>query len=218
MEAIQVLICDDHPLFRQGLRAALEAEAGIGVAGEAESAEDAVAKAQDLLPDVVLMDLKMEKAGGVAATTQIKESIPTAKVLILTASEDEADLYDSIRAGATGYLVKGVSADEVAAGIKAVFNGETLISPTMISKLFSEFSELARKAEAPAAGPPLTKRETEVLKLVTKGHSNREIANLMQLSEHTAKKHVANILEKLQFHNRMEAALYAIREKLVDPG
>jgi two-component system NarL family response regulator len=217
-DAIRVMICDDHALFRRGLIMVLESEDGIEVVGEAEDGEEAVAKAEELAPDVVLMDVRMPRVSGIEATRSIADSVPTAKILMLTVSDEEDDLYDAIKAGATGYLLKEISIEEVATAIRAVVSGQSLISPSMASKLLSEFTNLAKKADERQSVPTprLTDRELEVLKLVAQGMSNREIAGELYISENTVKNHVRNILEKLHLHSRMEAVVYAVREKLLD--
>jgi two-component system NarL family response regulator len=217
-DAIRVMICDDHALFRRGLIMVLESEDGIAVVGEAEDGEEAVAKAEELAPDVVLMDVRMPRVSGIEATRKIAEAVPTARILMLTVSDEEDDLYEAIKAGATGYLLKEISIEEVATAIRAVVSGQSLISPSMASKLLSEFTNLSKKADERQSVPTprLTDRELEVLKLVAQGMSNREIATELYISENTVKNHVRNILEKLHLHSRMEAVVYAVREKLLD--
>jgi DNA-binding NarL/FixJ family response regulator len=217
-DAIRVLICDDHALFRRGLVMVLESEAGVEVVGEAEDGDEAIRKAEELAPDVVLMDVRMPRVTGIEATRAIAAVDPSAKILMLTVSDEEDDLYDAVKAGATGYLLKEISIEEVADAIRAVVSGQSLISPSMASKLLTEFTNLARKADEKQAVPTprLTDRELEVLKLVAQGMSNREIAGELYISENTVKNHVRNILEKLHLHSRMEAVVYAVREKLLD--
>jgi len=217
-DAIRVLICDDHALFRRGLTMVLESEEGVEVVGEAEDGADAVAKAEELAPDVVLMDVRMPRLSGIEATRAIAERVPTAKILMLTVSDEEDDLYDAIKAGANGYLLKEISIEEVASAIRAVVNGQSLISPSMASKLLTEFTNLSKKADERQSVPTprLTDRELEVLKLVAQGLTNRDIAGELYISENTVKNHVRNILEKLHLHSRMEAVVYAVREKLLD--
>jgi two-component system NarL family response regulator len=217
-DAIRVVICDDHALFRRGLSMVLEEEPGIEVVGEAEDGDAAVVAAVDLAPDVVLMDVRMPKRSGIEATRAIAEAVPSAKIVMLTVSDEEDDLYEAIKAGATGYLLKEISIEEVADAVRAVMAGQSLITPSMASKLISEFSNLSKKAEARQAVPVpvLTARELEVLKLVAQGMSNKEIATELYISENTVKNHVRNILEKLHLHSRMEAVMYAVREKILD--
>jgi len=144
--------------------------------------------------------------------------MPTLKILMLTVSDEEDDLYEAIKAGAAGYLLKEISIEEVADAVRAVMQGQTLISPSMASKLIQEFNNLAKRADdkQQVPAPKLTDRELEVLKLVAQGLTNREIADQLYISENTVKNHVRNILEKLHLHSRMEAVVYAVREKLLD--
>jgi DNA-binding NarL/FixJ family response regulator len=217
-EGLRVLICDDHALFRRGLEMVLENEPDLEVVGEATDGIQAVEKAQELMPDVVLMDVRMPKRSGIEATQQIKELLPHVKILVLTISDEEADLYDSIKAGAAGYLLKEISTDEVADAIRSVWAGHSRISPAMASKLLTEFQAMTKRADErqQIAPPRLTDRELEVLRLVAKGLNNRDIAKNLYISENTVKNHIRNILEKLQLHSRMEAVIYAVREKILE--
>jgi two-component system NarL family response regulator len=217
-DAIRVLIVDDHALFRRGLQMVLEQETDIAVVGEAGDGAEAIAVVQESMPDVVLMDVRMPKRGGIEATKQIKELAPHSKILMLTVSDEDADLYDSIKAGATGYLLKDTSIEEVGDAIRKVQDGQSLISPSMASKLLSEFATMVKRADEKQAAPAprLTDREMEVLKLVAKGRNNRDIAKELFISENTVKNHIRNILEKLHLHSRMEAVVYAVREKLLE--
>jgi DNA-binding NarL/FixJ family response regulator len=218
-DAIRVLIVDDHALFRRGLEMVLEQEDDVEVVGEAGDGAEAIEKAQELMPDVVLMDVRMPRRSGIEATQTIKDLIPHAKILMLTISDEEADLYDAIKAGANGYLLKEISIEEVANAIRSVAQGQSLISPSMASKLLAEFAQISRSAaEAPNPhAPKLTAREVEVLRLVARGLGNRDIGGQLFISENTVKNHVRNILEKLQLHTRMEAAMYAVRQNIIDP-
>ncbi len=215
---IRVVIVDDHALFRRGLDLVLSEEPDIEIVGEAGDGIEAVTRTQELLPDIVLMDVRMPRATGIDAARAIRDTLPDTKVIMLTVSEDEEDLYEAVKAGANGYLLKEVAIEEVADAVRAVARGHSLISPSMASKLLGEFNVLARRAEERrrVMSPRLTERELEVLKLVAKGMSNREIAGELFIAENTVKNHVRNILEKLQLHSRMEAVVYAMREKLFD--
>lgn len=217
-EPIRVLIVDDHALFRRGLVMVLEQEKDIDLVGEAGDGAEAVNIAQETMPDVVLMDVRMPRRGGIEATSQIKALAPHIKILMLTISDEEADLYDAIKAGASGYLLKEISIEEVANAIRQVHAGQSMISPSMASKLLTEFATMVKKTdEKPAAAQPrLTEREMEVLRLVAKGRNNRDIAKELFISENTVKNHIRNILEKLHLHSRMQAVVYAVREKLLE--
>jgi two-component system NarL family response regulator len=217
-DAIRVIICDDHALFRRGLTMVLESEEGIEVVGEAEDGAEAIRQAEALAPDVVLMDVRMPRISGIEAAAAIAASVPSSKILMLTVSDEEDDLYEAIKAGAAGYLLKEISIEEVATAIRAVVSGQSLISPSMASKLLSEFTNLAKKADERQSVPTprLTDRELEVLELVAQGLTNKDIAAELYISENTVKNHVRNILEKLHLHSRMEAVVYAVREKLLD--
>jgi DNA-binding NarL/FixJ family response regulator len=218
VDPIRVLVVDDHALFRRGLQMVLEQEPDIEVVGEASDGSEAVQKSADMLPDIVLMDVRMPKRGGIDACTAIHETVPSAKIIMLTISDEEADLYDAIKAGAMGYLLKEISIEEVASAIRAVHGGQSLISPSMASKLLTEFASMIKKTDdrQQVPTPRLTDREMEVLKLVAKGLNNRDIAKQLFISENTVKNHIRNILEKLQLHSRMEAVVYAVREKLLE--
>jgi two-component system NarL family response regulator len=218
VEPIRVLVVDDHALFRRGLQMVLEQEPDIEVVGEASDGAEAVEKSAESLPDIVLMDVRMPKRGGIDACTAIHETVPSAKIIMLTISDEEADLYDAIKAGAMGYLLKEISIEEVASAIRAVHGGQSLISPSMASKLLTEFASMIKKTDdrQQLPTPRLTDREMEVLKLVAKGLNNRDIAKELFISENTVKNHIRNILEKLQLHSRMEAVVYAVREKLLE--
>ncbi len=213
-----MLVVDDHALFRRGLEIVLAQESDIEVVGEAGDGAEAVEQAADLLPDVVLMDVRMPRRSGIEACTAIKDVVPSARIIMLTISDEEGDLYEAIKAGATGYLLKEISIDEVATAIRAVAGGQSLISPAMASKLLTEFATLIKRdgdrQQVPA--PRLTERELEVLRLVARGLNNRDIAKQLFISENTVKNHIRNILEKLQLHSRMEAVVYAVREKLLE--
>jgi DNA-binding NarL/FixJ family response regulator len=215
---IRVLLADDQPLIRLGFRMVLSAAPDIELVGEAETGVLAVDLTTSERPDVVLMDVRMPGINGIEAARRIRDIRPGTKILMLTVSDDEEDLYEAIKAGVNGYLLKEIPVEEVAEAIRAVAQGQSLISPSMASKLLTQFNVLARKAEERQQFPPptLTSRELEFLKLVSKGMSNREIADVLFISENTVKNHVRNILEKLHLHSRMEAVIYAVRERLLD--
>jgi DNA-binding NarL/FixJ family response regulator len=219
-EPIRTMIVDDHALFRRGLEMVLDEEEGIEVVGQASDGSEAVEKAGESLPDVVLMDIRMPRSSGIEACRAMKEVVPSAKIVMLTISDEEEDLFEAIRAGASGYLLKDLPLDEVADTVRAVHGGQSLINPSMAGKLLTEFATLAKRdAEERAQqvpAPRLTEREMQVLKLVARGMNNRDIAKELFISENTDKNHVRNILEKLQIHSRMEAVMVAVREKLIE--
>jgi two-component system NarL family response regulator len=217
---IRVLIVDDHALYRRGLQTILTTEEGIEVVGEAADGIEAVERAEDTQPDVIVMDVSMPKRGGIEACRVIRQRVPSARILMLTSSEDEANLFEAIRAGANGYLLKDVPPEEVAAGIRGLHGGHSLVSPMMAAKLLTEFAQLSSQSLAPAPElevPRLTKRELTILRCVARGQLNREIAADLFISENTVRNHIRNILDKLQMHSRMEAAMYAVRQRLIDP-
>jgi two-component system NarL family response regulator len=219
-DPIRALIVDDHALFRRGLEMVLAAEDDIELVGEASDGAEAVQKAGESLPDVVLMDIRMPKSSGIEACRAMKEVAPSSKIVMLTISDEEEDLFEAIRAGASGYLLKDIPLDEVADVVRAVHGGQSLINPSMAAKLLTEFAALNKRDQEERAEqvppPKLTEREMQVLKLVAKGMNNRDIAKELFISENTVKNHVRNILEKLQIHSRMEAVMIAVREKLIE--
>ncbi|CAI7974386.1 MULTISPECIES: response regulator transcription factor [Parafrankia] len=215
---IRVLVVDDHELFLQGLQTVLETEEDISVVGRAADGQEALTLASGTTPDIVLMDVRMPGRDGIAAAGAIKRAVPRTRIVMLTVSDEESDLFEAIKAGAVGYLLKSIPPHEVADAVRAVHNGQSLISPSMASKLMVEFATMARGGEdrPRAHAPHLTARELEVLKLVAEGRANREIARKLFISENTVKNHVRNILDKLQLHSRMEAVMYAVRQGLFD--
>jgi DNA-binding NarL/FixJ family response regulator len=215
-EPIRVAVVDDQELFRRGLTMLLGVEDDIEVVGEAGDGVAGTELAISAAPDVILMDVRMPKRSGIEACVAIKETAPAARIIMLTVSDEEADLYEAVKNGASGYLLKDSSIDEVAQAIRVVSDGQSLISPSMAIKLLDEFKQMSRSDRQQVPTPRLTERELEVLKLVAQGLNNREIAKRLFISENTVKNHVRNILEKLQLHSRMEAVMYAVREKLLD--
>jgi DNA-binding NarL/FixJ family response regulator len=215
-EPIRVAVVDDQELFRRGLTMLLGVEDDIEVVGEAGDGVAGTELAISAAPDVILMDVRMPKRSGIEACVAIKEAVPTARIIMLTVSDEEADLYEAVKNGASGYLLKDSSTDEVAQAIRVVSDGQSLISPSMAIKLLDEFKQMSRADRQQVPTPRLTERELEVLRLVAQGLNNREIAKRLFISENTVKNHVRNILEKLQLHSRMEAVMYAVREKLLD--
>ncbi len=218
-ERLRVLIADDHELFRRGLRMVLDDEPDIEVVAEAGDGRDAVERAREHVPDVVVLDVRMPTVSGIDAARLIRGDQPGTRILMLTISDEEDDLFEAVKAGANGYLLKEISIDEIADAVRSIHAGQSLITPSMASKLLTEFAELVRKEEpvpqhVPA--PRLTPREMEVLQELAKGLSNRDIAQSLSIAENTVKNHVRNILEKLHLHSRMQAVLYAVRQNLLD--
>jgi two-component system NarL family response regulator len=214
--AIRVLVVDDQELFRRGLTMLLSVEPDITIVGEAGDGATAAGLAAATAPDIVLMDVRMPKLSGIEAITAVRNAAPAARIVMLTVSDEEADLYEAIKGGASGYLLKDASTDEVAQAVRVVADGQSLISPSMAMKLLDEFKQMSRTDRSQPTTPRLTERELEVLRLVAQGLNNREIAKQLFISENTVKNHVRNILEKLQLHSRMEAVMYAVREKLLE--
>lgn len=212
MEKISVLIADDHPVVRQGLRTFLELLPDVELVGEATDGEEAVSKVQELLPDVVLMDLVMPQLDGIEAIRRIRTVSPSTQVLVLTSFADDEKVLSAVKAGAAGYLLKDVQPQELAEAVRAVNRGEAQLHPTVAAKLMQEISQGGRPAEQEL----LTGRELEVLRLIARGLSNKLIARELVLSEKTVKTHVSNILSKLHLADRTQAALYAVKQRLVE--
>lgn len=211
----RVLVVDDAQLFRAGISAALT-EAGLEVVGQATDAADAVAQAEELQPEVVLLDVLMPGLSGLEAVDKILAAAPQTRVLLLTSSESEEDLLAAIKSGARGYLVKDTALPMLVQAIRDVESGGAVVSPRMGGKLFETVRHLLRHREvASSRRPTLTGREVEVLQLVAEGLTSREIGEDLYISENTVKNHVRNILDKLGLHSRNEAVLYALREDLI---
>jgi two-component system, NarL family, response regulator LiaR len=211
---IRVLIADDHPLVRQGLRSYLATLEGIEVVGEAADGAEAIRLAADLRPDVVLMDMSMPNVDGIEATRAIGERVPSTKVIALTSFATDDKVFPAIHAGAAGYLLKEAEPSEIADAIRKVYDGESILHPSVQQRLMQEV----------AAGTPrshrtdLTARELEVLRLIASGRSNREIAGELEVAEKTVKTHVSSVLAKLGVADRTQAALYAVEHGLAHPS
>lgn len=209
MKKIQVLIADDHPVFRFGMRALIESEAGFEVVGEASTGREAVEMVAELEPDVVLMDITMPTLNGIEATRQITAETPDTGVLMVTMLDDNS-LYAAMRAGARGYLLKGADGDETLRAIRAVANGEAIFSPAIAARMTEVFALPPQEKRVPQVPfPELTPREHEILELIAQGKSNAEIAEQLTLSLKTVRNHVSNIFNKLQVSDRLQAALRA---------
>jgi len=215
VESLRVLIVDDHDLFRTGLRNLLE-EQGVHVVGEAATGAEAVRAVREDAPDVVVMDLNMPGMGGVEATRHIAAIAPLTRVVVLTISDEDADVLDAIMAGACGYLLKDSSIGELMAGIGAASKGESLISPGIAAKVLQRVRATSAQPEiANTIKSELSEREIEVLKLIANGKDNALIAAELHISPKTVKNHISNILMKLQIDNRIQAAVYAVRSGIV---
>lgn len=211
-DKIRVLLVDDQELFRRGISMVLGLEPDIDIV-EAADGEDAMVKVAAAPPDVALLDIRMPGVSGLELCGAIRAMSPSTGVIMLTSSEEESDLYSSIKNGASGYLLKDSSIEQLGEAIRLVARGQSLISPAMATKLLEEFVEISKpKVETPT----LTPREMEVLRQVARGLSNHEIGAELFISENTVKNHIRNIFEKLQMKSRMEAVMYAVRSKLLD--
>jgi NarL family two-component system response regulator LiaR len=211
-QAIRVLIVDDHMIVRKGIRALLAEIAGIEVVGEAADGQEAVAQANSLHPDVVLMDLAMPKLDGIEATRQIKSSQPESRILVMTSFATDDKVLPAIKAGALGYLLKESAPQDLVQAIHQIHRGESSLHPIIARKVLQE---IADPPDRPPTPDPLTEREAEVLLLVAQGLSNRDIAGRLHITDATVRSHVSNILSKLHLATRIQAALYALREGLV---
>lgn len=209
IDSIGVLVVDDHPLFRTGVVHALQAQAGVVVVGEAASGEEALRLARERLPDVVLLDISMPGWDGLATAERIATACPASAIVMLTASEDQDRLLSALKAGARGYVLKGVGVQELVRVIRGAVAGETYVSPT----LASEMLVLLTRGPAPDPLQELTERERDILRLIGTGLTNRMIGERLGLSEKTIKHYVTNILQKLQVRSRVEAALLASRHQ-----
>ena len=215
-EPVRVLVVDDQELFRRGLTMVIGALDGIDLVGEAGDGRTALELAVRTDPDVVLLDVRMPGFSGIETCAELKAIMPSVRIVMLTASDEEADLFDAVKSGASGYLLKDASIDDVASAVRLVAEGQSLISPAMAVKLLDEFKQLTEPDRSAVVAPRLTDRELQVLRLVARGLSNKDVAKDLFISENTVKNHVRNILEKLQLHSRMEAVVYAVREKLLE--
>jgi len=211
-QAIRVLIVDDHTIVRKGIRALLAEIEGIEVVGEADNGQEAVAQAETLHPDVILMDLAMPKMDGIEATRQIKASQPESRILVMTSFAADDQVFPAIKAGALGYLLKESAPEDLVQAIRQIHRGESSLHPTIARKVLQE---ITHPADRPPTPNPLTEREAEVLRLVAQGLSNQDIARKLNISDPTVRTHVSNILSKLYLATRIQAALYALREGLV---
>ncbi|MBB4845648.1 two-component system nitrate/nitrite response regulator NarL [Paucibacter oligotrophus] len=222
MKPITVLVVDDHTLFRRGLIALLSQEAGVDVVGEAADASEALRAAQALRPDLILLDNHMPGMRGVDLLPELRQSVPATRVLMLTVSEDEQDLSDALRNGAQGYLLKTADGEDLAAALIRTMQGESVVSPEMTHKLLNALRKSGPGSTAPSSGPdegraetvPLSPREQEILRELTRGASNKEIARKLNIAETTVKIHVQHILRKLGVSSRVQAAVWGSENAL----
>ncbi len=218
---LRVLLVDDQPLFRRALATLISAQFDMTVVGEGENGRDALEKVRALRPDIVVMDVNMPGSSGVDGVSAIRQAGITTPIVMLTVSEDDDDLFESIKAGANGYLLKNVRPEQLFDDLRGVMRGEAPIAPAVASKLL----EALRSGGIPTRGQPgpaaqdsvLTRRESEILQLVADGMSNKEIASQLTITEGTVKNHVHNALEKLHLTNRVQAAAYAVRQGFLNP-
>lgn len=215
---IRVVICDDHELFRRGIVIELDEADGLEVVGEASGGDEAIELATAVAPDVVLMDVRMPGTDGIAATRAITESLHTTKVVMLSVSGEEDDLFDAIRAGAVGYLLKEASIDSIADAVRGAAAGHSFVSPALAASLLADFRErAARRVAGPADSSSLTSREVRILELLADGADNMAIATALDVTVPVVRDHVGNVLAKLHLQTRTEAVLYAVREGLIGP-
>jgi two-component system response regulator NreC len=215
MNKIRVLIAEDHTIVRKGLRSLLESEVGIEVVGEAENGRDALAKVQQHCPDIVLMDISMPDLNGFEATRQIKQHCPEVKVLVLTMHANEEYVWQILRAGASGYVVKHAAPDELILAIQSVFRGDSFLSPSISKTVIAGYLQQVEALPEKVGADLLTPREREVLQLLAEGHATRDIAERLYLSVKTVETHRAHILDKLNLHNTAELVKYAIRTGVI---
>ncbi len=210
------MVVDDHALFRSALASLLSRQPDMEIVGEADGGWEAIRQAEQLRPDLILMDINMAEGDGLEATRRIKERLPQLKILMLTASDDDDLLFEAVRAGAQGYLIKHMSPESFVEEIRRHLQGESTISEEVAAKIIRTVAERSHDAEETPVFEEFTAREIEVLKLVGRGLTNREIAEALAIAENTVKNHLRNILQKLHFENRVQAAAYAIRHGLVE--
>jgi len=213
MEQIKVLLADDKEIFREGLARLLDEQEHIEVVSQCSNGNQAIERVEETKPHVVLIDTDISECDDIKAIRQIKESAPEVKVAMLTDSKEENDLFSAIEAGATGYLLKDMKVGELIESIDLIGKGEVVVSPPLAGKLVRKVTSMKAKEVEPKGIP--SERETEILKLLAKGATNKEIAETLFIAENTAKVHIKNILEKLELRNRQQAAAYAVQEGLV---
>jgi len=216
---IKILLVDDHALFRKGLVSLLEDLPEFKVVGEASNGFEAIEAAKTLEPDLIFMDINMPECDGLEATKKIKEILPSIKIVMLTASEEDQFLFEAMKIGAQGYLLKDLELKQFLELLQTISKGEAILSSTMATKIFKEFNKNENESKtSDSSVDELTDRETTILKYVAEGLLNKEIADQLGISENTVKIHLRNILEKLHLKNRIQAAVYAVRQGIVNEG
>lgn len=210
---IKVFLCDDHTLFRQGVRKLLELEKDIKVVGEANNGIEMLDVLKKLAPDVILLDIGMPQMDGVTASYKIKKILPDSEIIILTIYEDEPYIFEAIKGGAKGYLLKDVPIEELLEAIRRVYKGEALVQPVIATKVLKEFAMMDKRKIRGDDKFILTERENEILRLITLGGTNKEIASKLGIAEKTVKNHISSIFQTLHVNNRTKAALYALGKK-----
>lgn len=216
MEKARLMLVDDHALFRSALATLIAGQDDMEIVAQADSGKSALSLAQEQMPDLILMDINMADGDGLEATRMIKQQLPYVKVCMLTASDDDDLLFEAIRSGAQGYLIKHMNPDEFVRELRRQLHGEPVISEDVAAKIVRAVASRSKATTDSQVLSSFTPREVEVLKLVGQGLSNREIANQLAIAENTVKNHLRNILQKLHFDNRVQAAAYAIRNGLVE--
>ncbi|MFQ5847043.1 MAG: response regulator [Candidatus Methylomirabilales bacterium] len=215
MDPIRILLADDQTLFRESLANFLTRKEGLKVVGMASDGKEAVEKARELLPDLILMDIYMPELNGFEATKQIKAELPRVKIVILTVAAEDRHVFEAVKAGAEGYLLKDIKPEELLEILRGISRGEPPISRSTAAKILTEFARTVR--EELRSGTGLTTRERQILEFLARGQANKEIAAELSISEATVKKHLGNIMEKLHLENRVQAAIYAVKHGLVPP-
>ncbi|MFQ5848376.1 MAG: response regulator [Candidatus Methylomirabilales bacterium] len=217
-QSVRILVADDHTLVLKGLINLLSAEPGLEVIGEAETGRTTLEKTRDLMPDVVLMDVYMPDGDGIKTTRRLKAEFPYVKIIVLTIAEEEKILFEAVKAGARGYLLKKVKPQQLFDSIRGVARGEAAIAGHLAAKLLEEFARQKKEEDENTPLQQLTCREREVLQLLTLGKTNKEIADKLGIAANTVKNHLTNILEKLHLQNRVQAAAFALEQRTVSPS
>lgn len=215
---IKIMLVDDHPLFLAGLKQLLDMQDDMKVVGEAGDGAEVVEEALNVRPDVVLMDVRMPGVGGIEATRRLKQVLPQVKIIVLTVSDEDHHLFEALKGGAEGYLLKSIKPERLLSSLRGIMHGEQPFSPSIADQIIKEFSqEMHRASRAPKeARVSLTPQEQRILQMVSKGDTNKQIAEALFVAESTVKNHLHNILSKLHLNNRVQAAVYAMREGLID--